>query len=78
MVSKGRQAFGDRHGSHIQPETVQRGEDNGNSKLTPEIVLEIRRLYLIEKVKSLVIANKFNISQVTVTNIAHRRSWQHV
>lgn len=45
MVRKGRAPVGDRSGSVKHPETVARGEKNGEAKLSASMVLQIRELY---------------------------------
>ncbi len=57
-----------------------RGERHSASKLTPELVLEIRSLYKFRSkgfgYTSLAI--KFGISQRSVRSILHRKSWKHI
>jgi hypothetical protein len=75
MVMKGRSTAGDRHSSRIHPESVLRGSRHGNSKLTEEKVLEIRRRK-DEKMASL--AREFSISPTYVYAIVKGESWKHL
>lgn len=50
------------------------GEMTSGAKLTRDSVLEIRRL-LCTDTPSKSIAEMFNVSEVTISNIKHRRSW---
>jgi hypothetical protein len=61
----------DRHG------TVARGERQGSSKLTKELVLEIRR-ELDAGGSQRGIARKHHIANTTVWKIHHRRRWAHI
>jgi predicted XRE-type DNA-binding protein len=55
-----------------------KGSDNGNSKLTAEVVLEIRRLCAEQQLTQKAIAEKFNVDPTTITNIKLRRQWRHI
>jgi lambda repressor-like predicted transcriptional regulator len=77
MVSKGRQATGDRHRSRLYPEVVKRGEAHPKAVLTAEIVAEIRnRRAAGEGVRAL--GREYGISHNTVVALLQRRSWAHV
>lgn len=77
MVSKGRDAGGDRNGSRLYPERLVRGEENANAKLTPEIVREIRgRSAAGEKGTTLALA--FGVRPATISCIVRRKTWRHV
>lgn len=54
-----------------------RGEENGNSKLNKEDVLNIRQMFL-ETGDRNKIAEKYNISATLVSNIVKRKTWKHV
>jgi hypothetical protein len=54
-----------------------RGEKVGTSRLTAHQVVEIRRL-LSEKVSQYEIADRFGVSQMTVSRIHRRESWAHL
>lgn len=54
-----------------------KGTAGPNVKLCNEKVLEIRRLAK-EGIKQRIIAEKFKIRQQSVSDIVHRRSWNHI
>lgn len=55
-----------------------KGEDNGNSKLTNSQVYRIRELYDTGLLKQDEIAKVFSISQVQVGLIVNRKNWRHL
>lgn len=55
-----------------------RGNDSPNSKVTTEMVVEIRRLYESGQASQYEIARQFGIKQPTVNCIVKRRTWRHV
>lgn len=55
-----------------------RGERDGNSKLTTEAVLEIRRLWETTDLSQRAIAEQFSVTQVNVSNIVRRKTWAHI
>lgn len=61
MVSKNRQA---------------KGEQCGNTKLTSDLVLEIKSLF--GKMTSRKVAEKFNVSKTNVLDIWNRKIWRHL
>ena len=73
---KGRSAFGDRNGSRIHPERLERGERRYNSKLTEADVRSIRKLKGLES--QYITAAKFGVSQRTVCVIQRGNGWRHV
>lgn len=90
--SKGRNAFGERHGLKLHPECAargdrngsrrfpekQRGTNNGQSKLSEQQVFEIRRIAAEASVPQTVIAAQFGVTQSVVSNILNRKRWAHV
>jgi hypothetical protein len=62
--------------SHITKRTT--GENNPRAKLTEQQVREIRELLTSPKSLTKDIANKYNISNVTVVAIKKRRIWKHL
>jgi len=54
-------------------------QNNKAHKLTPEIAKEIREMYKTGNYKQVDLANKFNISRETISNICRAKSkiWQH-
>lgn len=69
-----RRARGTRHGMHGVP---QRGEQNGESKLTTDAVRSIRALGA-QRISQRKIARQFGVTQGVVWRIIHRRAWTHV
>lgn len=63
MVSKGRNAYGERASS---------------AKLTDERVRAIRQEYLSGKVGCLSLAKKYGVSKRTIQNIVHGDTWKHL
>jgi len=53
---------------------VSKGEKHGMSKLTAEIVNDIRNSNLT----GIELANKFSVSPTTICDILKRRSWNHI
>lgn len=58
--------------------TDQYGENNARSKLTNEIVLEIRRQYATGNFTQRFLARKFGISDMSMCNIVNRKQWKHL
>lgn len=58
--------------------TDNRGERHGSVKLSEIDVLNIRAEYAKKDITELALANFFNISQLTVSNIVTRKRWSHV
>jgi hypothetical protein len=54
------------------------GENNGQSKLTPQQVAEIRRLYSSGKIGHNQLASKFGVSNCTISHVVRRLRWKHV
>lgn len=69
---------GDAHYSRRRPEILKRGEDNWNSKITKEDVLEIRRLHSEMGFSSREIAVNYLISCRSIRDIISRITWRHV
>lgn len=79
-VAKGRAntARGDRHGARTKPESLTRGEDSVNAKLTADAVAEIRRIYATGGISQQAIADMFNISRENVGLIVRNKRWAHL
>lgn len=92
MVRKGRSLAGNRNPSHlhsetrprgnshylhIHPEFAPRGEKNKNSKLTDNIVREIKKM-LCMGYRQIDIATKFGVVQPTISEIKLGNLWTHV
>ena len=54
------------------------GEENPFSKLTNEIVLEIREKYAKGDTSHKKLAKEYNIGKTTVSHIVKRESWKHI
>ena len=78
MVSKSRQAFGDRNTARCNPQKQVRGETHPNSLLTVEQVLEIRQLCSLRSISQAEIGERFGVAGETVCAIHNRRIWKHV
>ena len=76
-ATKRRRAYGERHGSHVHPERVARGERNGNARLKTADILHIREMCQ-QGMTETKIAHLFNISQGVVSRIILRKSWKHI
>lgn len=58
-----------------------RGERTGNSRLTPEIVRQIRSLYQPRKMTEFTmpkLAKRFGVCYSTIKGVIYRRTWTHV
>lgn len=74
-VAKGRQANGDKIRSGQK--NMRRGEGVGTSRLTAEVVMDIRRAELAGDSKAK-IARRFGISQSHASQIVSGQSWAHL
>lgn len=54
------------------------GENNHRSKLTKQIVLEIRRKYIPTLYTQRMLAKEFNISRSAINHVIHKRVWTRV
>lgn len=77
MVRRARSAKGDRSGARTHPEKIPRGEASAASKLTSSQVAEIRTLPRGYGT-GVRIAERFGISQMTVSDIRCGRTWAHL
>lgn len=55
-----------------------KGRSNGQSKLTEEQVLEIRKLYAESGYTQSELAIKYNLNSSTINLIVNRRRWKHI
>ena len=78
--AKGRSAFGYQNGAYTKPEEVRRGETHGMSKLTDEIVREIRRTYIPKHpiYGQAAIARRFGVNPSTIERGISGFRWGHV
>ena len=65
---------GDQHWSARLKGRMPRGEDNKKSKLTSEIVLEIRA----SSEQGEVLAKKYNVSGAAISCVRLRKTWAHI
>lgn len=63
MVSKGRQAIGDRNASRSRPDRLRRGESHGRSVLSDKQRMDIRANYLLCRVSQRELGRRFGVSQ---------------
>lgn len=68
---------GDKHYSRLKPHLLARGENNGNVKLTPTQVREIRQL-LAAGVSQRKIAACFGVSRNPIMDIHKNVTWRHI
>ncbi len=54
------------------------GSDNGNSKLTAEKVIEIRKLHDPKSYPTRKLASMYGVNQRLIFNIIHRTTWRHI
>lgn len=74
---KGRAAAGERHGTHLHPELVTRGEQCHSAKLSPQQVQAIyERSHAGEQRTDL--AKEYGVSSVMISKIALGKSWRQV
>jgi len=67
MAEKGRAVRVDQH-----------GENGPRSKLTEKDVLEIKDLWKTRNHTSYSLAEKYRVSQTTIMDIIHKRTWSHL
>lgn len=85
MAAKGRsrlqrpfnRATGDRHGMHLHPERVRRGEAHPKAVLTEHQVTEMRRLHRAGT-PQVELARLFAIDKTLVSKIVNKLIWKHV
>ena len=58
--------------------SVRRGQFHWQNKLSPEQVVEIRRLYESHEKNQTQIAKMFNTNQPTISRIIKRKVWRHI
>jgi hypothetical protein len=76
-VTKGRHAYGQRHGSKTRPDRTSRGSQRYNSKLNEPMVKQIRELGAAGRTQR-EIAKIFEVDQATIGKVMTRKSWSHV
>lgn len=78
MVAKGRQMKGNNHYARTRPELVLRGERSGSSKLTDQIVLDLRNGYAIQRRPIKHLAAELGIARATLRAALSGKTWSHV
>lgn len=68
---------GDRNGSRLHPESVQRGERHKLARLTLKTVREIKRRYWAGEGSQAGMAREHGVTQATIWRIVHGRAWPH-
>jgi len=61
----------------VKHNTSNRGSKCGTAKLTEKDVIEIKKL-ILQKVKLIIIAAKYNVSESTIKAIKQKRNWAHI
>lgn len=62
----------------VQKGRSPRGERNRTARLTDDTVREIRALYATGRFRQVDLAERFRVSQKTVSAVVLRRKWKHV
>jgi hypothetical protein len=76
-VRKNRMASGARSGAHTKPERRRLGEEHGNHILCEEHIHKIR-LFSRSGRTNVSLAHQFGVSEATIRDIVHRRTWRHI
>jgi predicted DNA-binding protein (UPF0251 family) len=76
-ATKGRFPSGALHNWNLHPETRPRGVRHGKHKLTEDDVRAIRSLSG-EGMSQKRLAKAYGISQASIQDVIHKRSWTHV
>lgn len=71
-------ATGLRHSSSTHPEILKRGEKHWKSKLTDELVREIRTSYSRGGTTLKMLAAKYGVSFANIGKIVTRKNWRHI
>lgn len=74
MKAKGRTASGDRHPTHLHPESIRHGEAHHNSVITNKQAMEIKAATGTQRS----IARRYGVSQYTVWGIRSGKTWRHL
>lgn len=76
-----KQKFGGKHGTKVKDtskmKVAQRGERNGNCRLSVEDVKKIKK-YLEKGVTQKELAEKYGVSKTHINNIANNKRWKNV
>jgi hypothetical protein len=75
---RGRWAKGDQHGTHTHPESLHRGQDHANAKLTDAEATDIRRRYSPRYGVAIALAREYGVSASTIARIGRQQSHRHL
>lgn len=75
---KGRTARGTRHGTKTKPNSVARGEQVGNAKLTASQVIEIRQRYANGDHALKKLSKEYGLTPSNIYKIAMHKVWRHI
>lgn len=78
MKNKGRSTLGEKHWTRFHPERAARGERNGSTKITEEMVFQIRSLYEKGELAQWQIGEMFGIGQTQVSRIIRGTRWKYL
>jgi hypothetical protein len=78
MKAKGRSPAGERHKSRTRPETVERGSQRGQAKLTEGAVRDIRSDYTGARGQIAAFARKYGVTRAVIRGVIQRRRWKHL
>jgi hypothetical protein len=80
MVSKRRQATGDKHGSRTHPERLKppTGDAHPHARLTAAKVKEVRDLYAAGGETLQTLSERYDVHIVTISEAINRKTWKHV
>ena len=77
-AKKGRTARGMRAGLNVHPEAARRGVTHGNSKLTDDVVRQIRKQYDPKLRNGAILAKVYGINKATVYSVVLNKTWAHI
>jgi hypothetical protein len=77
-IKKGRMATGERHGTHTNPESVMRGEENPSSVLDENTVRKMRIDYANGVGSHATIGRKYGVSTSAAGAAIRGDSWGHI
>lgn len=78
-IESGRTSKGTRNGKYTHPEKTPRGERAGNSKLTENDVIEIRKTYNAKAGKTIMfLSEKYGVGTSTIWSVISRQTWTHI
>lgn len=68
---------GEENGAVKHPEKIWRGEQCKSSKLTSEMVVEIKKM-IVSGASDLVISKQFNVTRKNINSIRNEKTWKHI